>query len=327
MKDEEEFHSSLFPTDYDIDLNEPSGAASRRNSTKRSIGDILVDAGVISEEDAQRVTLLQREQKIRFGEAAIQMGLISEGDIRYALSYQYQYNYLPRASGLHTNDELVAAYKPFSHEVDQLRAIRSQLKLRWFDDAKGREMLAVTGAGRAEGRSYLSANLAIVFAQMGERTLLIDTNMRAPRQHVLFQLQNQLGFSSLLAGRSDVASALQTVPFLTNLHVIPAGPIPPNPLELLNRANLSELFDWARKTYDIVLIDTSSLADGADALIVAAQAGAALAVARANETSIKAFTGLIADLKRSNINVVGSVMNNPPLIDVVPMTPVDPQHA
>lgn len=322
---EEEFHSSLFPSDYDIDLSEEG--ETRKTDTKRSIGDILVDAGVISEADAQRVTLLQREQKIRFGEAAIQMGLISEGDIRYALSYQYQYAYLPRASGLHTNEELVAAYKPFSHEVDQLRAIRSQLKLRWFDNAKGREMLAVTGAGRQEGRSYLSANLAIVFAQMGERTLLIDTNMRAPRQHVLFQMQNQLGFSSLLAGRSDVASALQPVSFLNNLHVIAAGPIPPNPLELLNRANLAELFDWARKTYDIVLIDTASLADGADALIVAAQAGAALAVARANETGIKAFSNLISDLKRSAINVVGSVMNNPPIIDVVPAKPADRPHA
>ncbi|MFY8043907.1 MAG: chain length determinant protein tyrosine kinase EpsG, partial [Rhodoferax sp.] len=85
-----------------------------------------------------------------------------------------------------------------------LRAIRSQLKLRWFDQAQGHAMLAIVGAGRAEGGSYLAANLAIVFAQMGERTLLIDADMRAPRQHTLFNLNNQLGFSSLLAGRAAV---------------------------------------------------------------------------------------------------------------------------
>ena len=313
---EEHFHSSLFPSELDIDLDDDANGPTGRNSPKRSIGTILVDAGVISKDDALRVIEYQREKRIRFGEAAIQLGLISEGDIRYALSYQYEYAYLPRSSGRVTNPELVAAYMPFSHEVDQLRAIRSQLKLRWFDKSQGHAMLAVVGAGRAEGGSYLAANLAIVFAQMGERTLLIDADMRAPRQHALFQLNNQLGFSSLLAGRSDVASVLQTVQFIPNLQVIPAGPIPPNPLELLNRGNLTELLDWAGKTYDIVLIDNSSLAFGSDALIVAAKAGAALAVARANETKITAFKELIAELKRSDINVVGSVLNSPPLIDV-----------
>jgi len=310
------FHSSLFPSDVDIDLADPTGGPAGRSSNKRSIGAILVDAGVLSEDNAHRVIDYQREHKLRFGEAAIQLGLISEGDIRYALSYQYEYSYLPRSSGKTTNDELVAAYKPFSHEVDQLRAIRSQLMLRWFDKKVERPMLAIVGAGRAEGGSYLAANLAIVFAQMGERTLLIDADMRAPRQHTLFQLNNQLGFSSLLAGRSDVASAVMRIPYIENLDVLPAGPTPPNPLELLNRANLRELFDYAAKAYDIVLIDTSSLSSGADAMIVAARAGAALAVARANETKVSAFTELINDLKRSGINVVGSVLNNPPLIDV-----------
>lgn len=315
-KDKEQFHSSLFPTDIDIDLDDGPDGPSTANTPKRSIGKILVDAGVISQDDAIRVMAYQREKGVRFGEAAILMGLISEGDIRYALSYQYEYAYLPRSSGRVTNPELVAAYMPFSHEVDQLRAIRSQLKLRWFDGSEGRAMLPIIGAGRSEGGSYLAANLAIVFAQMGERTLLIDADMRAPRQHVLFQINNQLGFSSLLAGRSDVASALQAISFMPNLEVLPAGPIPPNPLELLNRANLNELLEWAGKTYDIVLIDTPSVSVGADSMIVASKAGAAMVVARANGTKLAAYTHLVTELKRAGINVVGSVLNNPPLIDV-----------
>lgn len=313
---EEEFHSSLFPSELDIDLSGEREGPASRTSNKRSLGAILVDAGVITQDDALQVIALQREQKIRFGEAAIQLGLISEGDIRYALSYQYEYAYLPRSSGKVTNPELVAAYMPFSHEVDQLRSIRSQLKLRWFDKSVGHAMLAIVGADRAEGGSYLAANLAIVFAQMGESTLLIDADMRSPRQHTLFNLNNQLGFSSLLASRSDVASALHTVQFIPKLQVLTAGPIPPNPLELLNRDNLAELFAWAGKTYDIVLIDTSSASVGSDAMIIAAKAGAALAVARANETKLSAFHELIGELKRSNINIVGSVLNDPPIIDV-----------
>lgn len=308
------FHSSLFPSEMDIDLDVEE--ETNANSNKRSIGKILVDAGVITLEDAHKVIEYQRDKKIRFGEAAIEMGIISEGDIRYALSYQYEYTYLPRASGKLTNDELVAAYKPFSHEVDQLRSIRSQLLLHWFEKAGNKNMLAIVGAGRGEGGSFVAANLAIVFAQMGERTLLIDADMRAPRQHALFSVSNQLGFSSLLAGRSDVAKALQSVPFMANLDLITAGPVPPNPLELLNRSNLDELLDWAAKEYDIVLIDTTSLSSGEDALIVAGKASSALVVARTNETSSADFAGMVKNLKRSNINVVGSVLNNPPQIDI-----------
>jgi protein-tyrosine kinase len=304
--------SSLFPTDVDIEL-EGDG---RKTGSKRSLGQILVDAKVLTPENAQRIIELQHEKKIRFGEAAIQLGLMSEADIHFALSHQYEYSYLPRTSMQHTDAELVAAYQPFSHEVDQLRSIRAQLMLRWFDQHKGHAMLAVVGAGRAEGGSYLAANLAIVFAQMGERTLLIDADMRAPRQHALFQLNNQVGFSSLLASRADVASAIHHIPYIKNLDVLPAGPVPPNPQELLNRPNVTELFDWAGKTYDIVLIDTSSLSTGADALMVASKAGNALAVARTNGTKTSAFKNMITELKRSNINVVGSVLNSPPLIDV-----------
>lgn len=307
-----QFPSSLFPSELNIHQGEEDPA----RNTMRSIGAILVDKGLITMDDTSRVIELQREQKIRFGEAAVKLGLISEGDLRDALSYQYQYAYLLSANGKHTSDELVAAYKPFSPEVDQLRAIRSQLMLRWRGKSRGRAMLAIVGAGRAQGTTYLAANLAVVFAQLGEKTLLIDADMHAPRQHALFQLNNQLGFSSLLAGRSDVASVLHTISFMPNLDVIPAGPIPPNPQELLNRDNLAELLDWAGKTYDIVLIDTPSMSTGADSTLLASRAGAALAVARANETKISAFSGLIEELKRANINVVGSVMNAPPLINV-----------
>ena len=311
----EKFHSSLFPADIDIDLGD-GGDTDTRPKPKRSIGSILVDAGVLSAEDAMRVMEYQNEEGLRFGEAAIRLGLISKGDIQYALSYQYEYEYLPKSAGKNLHPDLVAGYKPFSHEVDQLRAIRSQLKLRWFEETDGNGMLSVVAASRGDGTSYLVANLAVVFAQMGEKTLLIDTNMRAPKQHAIFKINNQLGFSSLLAGRSDVASAIHKVDFNRNLEVIPAGPVPPNPLELLNRDNLTELFEWARENYDIVLIDTPSMTGGADAMMVASKAGAALVIARANETMVSDFNTMIEEMKRSKVNIVGSVLNNPPLINV-----------
>ena len=169
----------------------------------RSIGAILMDSGVLSIEDAERILVFQKEHNIRFGEAAVRLGLLTEQDVQYALSRQFSYAYLRAVAGKPSlSDELVAAYQPFSPRVEQLRAIRSQLLLRWFDKAEQRQILAVVGSDSGVGRSYLAANLAIIFSQLGERTLLIDADLRNPRQHELFVLQNQVGLSTVLAGRS-----------------------------------------------------------------------------------------------------------------------------
>ncbi|MDQ6680114.1 MAG: chain length determinant protein tyrosine kinase EpsG, partial [Pseudomonadota bacterium] len=164
----------------------------------RSLGGILIDSGQLTVEDAERVLALQKEQNLRFGAAAVQLGLLTEADIQYALSRQFAYAYLRKGPGdkKPVSDELVAAYQPFSPRVEQLRAIRSQLMLRWFDKAESRQVLTVVGASRYDGRSYLAANLAVVFSQLGERTLLVDADLRSPRQHELFHLENKVGFST-----------------------------------------------------------------------------------------------------------------------------------
>lgn len=284
------------------------------HSTQRSIGAILMDAGLLKAEDAERVLKLQKLENLRFGDAAIALGILTENDIRYALSYQFDYVYLPSTENKPVSEELMAAYQPFSHEVEQLRMVRSQLMLRWFDKELHNTVLAVVGAGPGEGCSYIAANLAIVFSQLGERTLLIDADLRAPRQHELFKLENKIGFSSVLAGRASSNEAIVRIPVFANLSVLPVGPIPPNPQELLNRPACNELLEHARDTYDVVLLDTSSMSAGADAAVVAARAGAALAVARMIETRAEAFREMIQALARSGVAVVGSVLNDPPLI-------------
>lgn len=284
--------------------------------TQRTIGAILMDAGLLDAEKAERVLKLQKEKKMRFGDAAIELGVVTAADIRFALSSQFDYAYLPTTDDKPVSEELVAAYQPFSHEVDQLRAVRSQLMLRWFDRDLRHGVLALVSAGNGEGCSYVAANLAIVFSQLGERTLLIDANLRAPRQHELFKLDSKIGFSSVLAGRAKGTEAIVPVPVFASLSVLPAGPIPPNPQELLNRPAFGELLEFVGETYDIVLIDTPSMATGADATLVAVRTGAALAVAKMIETRVGAFREMVQELKRSGVEVVGSVLNDPPLVRI-----------
>ncbi len=209
------------------------------------------------------------------------------------------------------SDELVAAYQPFSARVEELRAIRSQLMLRWFDKTEQRQVLTVVGTERGEGRSHLAANLAIVFSQLGERTLLIDADMRSPRQHELFLLQNKVGLSTVLSGRSR-DEAIIRITDLVGLYVLPAGPIPPNPLELLSRLNFDEFLIHVRATFDVVIIDTPALASGEDAAMIAVRTGAALAVARTAQTRVHAFNDMVQGLMNAGVNVVGSVLNDVP---------------
>jgi receptor protein-tyrosine kinase len=280
----------------------------------RTLGAILIDGGQLKPEDAERVLQYQKQQNLRFGEAALRLGLISEADIQFALSRQFAYAYLRRTPGeiRPLSDELVAAYQPFSARVEQLRAIRSQLMLRWFDRAEERQVLTVVGAERGEGRSYLAANLAIVFSQLGERTLLVDADMREPRQHFLFHLENQIGFSTLLAGRSR-EEAIVRISDLAGLSVLPAGPTPPNPLELLNRLNFDEFMIQAKSAYDVVIVDTPAMTSGEDAAMIAVRTGAALAVARCGSTRVAAYSDLVQGLMDAGVAVVGSVLNEVPV--------------
>jgi receptor protein-tyrosine kinase len=279
----------------------------------RSLGGILVDSGLLKPEDAERVLLVQKEHNLRFGDAAVRLGLLTEADIQYALSRQFAYAYLRKSPGdkKPVSEELVAAYEPFSARVEELRAVRSQLMLRWFDKVDQRQVLTIIGAERGEGRSHLAANLAVVFSQLGERTLLVDADLRHPRQHQLFYLENKIGFSTVLSGRSR-EEAIVRIPDLAGLCVLPAGPVPPNPLELLNRLNFDEFLIQAKATFDIVIIDTPALSVGEDAAMVAVRTGAALAVARNSQTKVSGFTDMVQGLMNAGVSVVGSVLNEVP---------------
>lgn len=277
----------------------------------RSIGDILVDTGRLNSEGLARILERQRQDKLAFGEAAIVLNLLSKEDIDFALSKQFDYSYLLEGQS-QVSPQLVAAYKPFSRVGENLRAVRSQLMLRWFNSDTARKAMAVVSAGSGDGRSFVAANLAIVFAQQGQRTLLIDADMRAPlerSQHALFKLEKGAGLSSILSGRSTLSVA-QSIAGLPGLSVLPAGAQPPNPQELLGRAIFSELLSEASAQFDVILIDTPSGTDYSDGEIVAARAGAAIMVARRNASLVPQTRNLGKRLQDGGVALVGSLLND-----------------
>lgn len=274
----------------------------------RPIGDILVSTGRLSPEDAQRILERQKQDHSQFGDAAIALKLLKREDIDFALSKQFDYSYLAE-SDTSRSPELVAAYKPFSRIGENLRAVRSQLMLRWFNSDAGHKVVVMVSPGSGEGRSFIAANLAIVFSQQGQRTLLIDADLRQARQHELFGLGKSAGLSGILAERAGLEAALP-VQGMDNLMVLPAGAVPPNPQELLGRPTFGKLLKAAAENFDVVIIDTPAGTDYADAEIIASAAGAAVVVSRKNKTATSDAALLARRLQDSGVVLVGSILND-----------------
>ncbi|MCC2677218.1 MAG: hypothetical protein K0R58_4165, partial [Ramlibacter sp.] len=199
------------------------------------------------------------------------------------------------------------AYEPDSPAVEHLRSLRAQLMLRWFENDTA-SALAIVSPGHGEGRSYITANLAVLFAQMGKRTLVIDADLRKPRQHRIFGLPGKIGLSALLAGRAG-AEVMCEIKQLPGLTVLPAGVLPPNPQELLSRPQFQRLIQSLRGMYEVILVDTPAASAWADASTVAARSGAALMVTCRDRSSMPRVIKLSEDLKEFGVSVVGAVLN------------------
>lgn len=282
--------------------------ASTHDVLDRSIGDLLAEACSLSPEQVARIVEHQRSSGMRFGEAAIALQLVSTDDVLHALARQYHYPYA--AQDRHAlNPELVALNQPFSTQAESFRALRSQVMKRVFKlRGTAPRALAVVSPNAGDGKSYVAANLAVTLAQLGGRTLLVDADMRGPRQHEVFKLDNTVGLAGILSGRVD-GPVVQQVPGVPGLHVLPVGSPPPNPLELVERPAFALLLGEFVGKFDHVIVDTPAAQYGVDAAVIAECCGAALMLARKDVSSMAAIEDLAIELGESPSMLAGVVLN------------------
>ena len=266
-----------------------------------------MSTGKLNELDIARVITMQKQKNLRFGEAAQKMGLLRREDIEQALALQFDYPYV-RQRGSVLSPLLVTACDPFGANAEAVRRLRGQLALRWFDDH--RKTLVVAAPRANSGASVVAANLAVAFAQLGERTLLIDANLRRPTAHMLFGLGAVEGLSSLLAGRSNFRDMLRGVEPFESLAVLCAGAHPPNPHELLSTVRFSYLIETAPAAFDVVIVDAPPLLECAEGQVIAARAGGCLLVARRHRTSLADVEEAKQQLEPTGAAVVGAVLND-----------------
>jgi protein-tyrosine kinase len=204
--------------------------------------------------------------------------------------------------------ELAVLADPFGAQAEAFRELRSRLLLEALPESAP-FTLAVLSAQAGDGRSYVAANLAAAFSQLGARTLLIDADLRGARLDRLLGVPGRAGLSNVLAGFAQHEEAVHGVSRLDNLWLMPAGPLPPNPAELLQRPAFEALVSAMREKFEHVVIDTAPASRGADGRIVAARCTASILVARRHATRMDALARLVEALERGPARLAGVVMN------------------
>lgn len=290
-------------------LERSSDVAGVLGSGRRSsmIGEIIRHMNALSDNDLEQILEFQQQKGLLFGEAAVALNKATPTDVAWALSRKFDFAY-PRGGSDTCDQELVVARDPFCEQAEAFRHLRSELLSGVMGPHEKRRALAVVSPGRGDGRSFMAANLAVAFSQLGQKTLIVDCDLRKPRLDKLFRIAAHLGLSSMLAGHRDGAMAVPA-PGLDHLHVLTVGTLPPNPLELLHRGLIGPLFDDFLKTYDHVIVDTSAGNLGSDGCVAAAHCGAALVVGRQDMSTLQELDDVMTRLDKYAVTITGVLVN------------------
>lgn len=207
---------------------------------------------------------------------------------------------------------LITDYAPLSTISEEYRTLRTNIMYSNAD--KKIKTLSITSAGPSEGKSTVSGNIAVTFANQGLKTLLIDADMRRPTIHATFGLQNRNGLVDLLTQSESEEEAKQAIreTKIENLSVLPSGPIPPNASELLSSKRMVNLLKGLSEVFDMIIFDLPPLTSVTDAQIVASRTDATILVTPygvAKKGMLLEARGL---LEKVNANVIGAVMNEVP---------------
>lgn len=214
----------------------------------------------------------------------------------------------PRAGPVRPDQrDLVVHTHPMSAIAENIRTLRTNLTFMSAD--RPFETLVVTSPNPLEGKTTVAISLAIAMAQSGKRVLLIDTDLRRPRVHRAFSMSSRVGATSVLVGEAEFSAAVQES-VVPRLSVLPAGPIPPNPSELLHTARFKELIELGRETYDRVILDSPPLRVVTDAAVIGPQVDGVLVVVRGRSTTRDALSAVLRQLRDINANVAGGVVND-----------------
>ncbi|KPA12195.1 Exopolysaccharide synthesis protein, partial [Candidatus Magnetomorum sp. HK-1] len=206
--------------------------------------------------------------------------------------------------------ELITHYSPKSTASESYRGIRTSLLFSSAD--KVPKIILVTSAGPSEGKTLTSTNLAITMAQAGSRVIIVDCDMRKPKVHKMFNLSRDMGMSSVLVSE-DLETILNDVTLpsgIPNLEVIPCGPIPPNPSEIIGSQKMSLIMDELGKRYDRIIVDSPPITAVTDSTVLAKFVDGVMLVVHAGVTPKQVVKTGLEQIQGVEANVLGAVLND-----------------
>ncbi|MGM1050382.1 MAG: CpsD/CapB family tyrosine-protein kinase [Bacillota bacterium] len=206
-----------------------------------------------------------------------------------------------------TNDSsLIASMNPKSPISEEYRLLRTKIPFSSKDIEL--KTIMVTSSQTGEGKSTTISNLAVTYAQEGKKVLLIDADLRKPSLHRIFSQLNHQGLSTLLAGQSSVEEAIRKTS-ISQLSLLPSGPISVNPSELIDSLAMLELLEQMKEQYDVILMDTPSVLDVTDSVIVSALCDGVIMVVAAGKVKKEKLKKAQEQLEHVNARILGIVIN------------------
>jgi tyrosine-protein kinase Etk/Wzc len=196
---------------------------------------------------------------------------------------------------------------PTSSIAESFRALRTNLD--FYLRGRAKNVILITSSIEGEGKSFNAMNIAMSYAQMGKKTMLIDMDLRKVTNYFKIDEDQRDGISSYLINKVELEEIINKSPH-EKLDYINSGPIPPNPAELLATDALRELFEILKKTYDYIIVDTPPLAQVTDGLLIMAHTDIKVIVARYNYSKKKILSIVLKDLRQKNIENVCLVLND-----------------
>ncbi|WP_027965268.1 CpsD/CapB family tyrosine-protein kinase [Halalkalibacillus halophilus] len=203
--------------------------------------------------------------------------------------------------------QLITHEEPKSPISEQYRTLRTNLQFSAVDTEL--RSIVITSSSPSEGKSLTTANLAVAFAQQGKSVLLIDADLRKPTVHYTFRINNTFGLSNLLIGEHTLEDCV-TNSKVDNLDILPCGPVPPNPSELLGSRSMQKLIDTAKESYDMVIFDSPPVLAVTDSQVLANHTDGVLLVVRSKKTEKDAASRAKELLVQAKANVLGVVLND-----------------
>ena len=208
---------------------------------------------------------------------------------------------------------LVAQTHPKSPPAEAYRGLRTSVQFMSLENPT--KVLQITSPSAGDGKTTTSANMAWIMAEAGQRVMLVGCDLRRPRIHEFFGLTNDIGFTSILLREAELNDAILGVPGQPRLQVLPTGPVPPNPSELLSSAKTREVFKRLSDYADIVIVDSAPVLPVTDAAVLSAHADAILLVVSAGTDKRRDVARSVEVLHQINAPIVGTVLNRAPETD------------